>query len=207
MKSPFGPAYRIETPSLVLRCWDPADAPALAALIERNREHLGERWPWARGEPKPLDEQVRELRLWRAEFDVDHAWRYAVLAVDGRELVGALSIVPRDLGATGETSGWIGREHAGRGHHVRAAAALARAVFEVHGLAKVQTACPDEEAARAAVTGTLGFRHDGMIRQLAEGRRTQQLLCTLLADEWAASPAAALAAGARAYDGMGGRLF
>jgi len=206
MKSPFGPAYRIETPGLLLRCWDPADTPALVALIERNVDFLRERRAWARGEPKPLEEKLREVRFWRADFDLDHSWSYAVLDAGG-ELVGGMSIVPREYGAAAETGGWIGQEHAGRGHHTRAAAALARAVFEVHGLPKVQTVCGDDEAARLAVTGTLGFHHDGVIRQLSDGRRTRRLLCTLLADEWAASPAAALAANARAYDALGNRLF
>lgn len=207
MTSPFGPAYRIETPGLLLRCWDPADTPALRAVIERNLDFLRERRPWARTEPKPLAEKLREVRFWRADFDLDHGWSYAVLTADGGALAGGMSITPRDYGAAAEVSGWIAREHAGRGFHVQSTAALARAVFEVHGFSRVQTVCPDEDDARTAVTGTLGFQHDGVIRQLADGRRARQLLCTLLADEWAASPAAALASTARAYDGLGGRLF
>lgn len=206
MKSPFGPAYRIETPRLRLRCWDPADTPALVALIGRNLAYLRDRRAWARSEPRPLADKLRDVRYWRAEFDLDRTWSYAVLGADG-ELAGGVSIVPRDYGASAETSGWVGREHAGRGYHVEAAAALARAAFEVHGLDKVQTACLDDDADRVAVTETLGFRCDGVIRQFADGRRTRQLLCTLLADEWAGSPAAALAAGARAFDALGNRLF
>jgi RimJ/RimL family protein N-acetyltransferase len=207
MKSPFGPAYRIETSRLLLRCWDPADTPALVALIEGNLAFLRERRAWARSEPKPLPEKVVQVRYWRAEFDLDQSWNYALFPAGGGPLIGAMSIVPREYGAAGETGGWIAPEHAGRGLHVEAAAALARAVFEVHGLSKAQTVCLDDEGARAAVTDTLGFQHDGFIRQLTDGRHTRQLLCTLLADEWAASPAAALAAGARAYDALGQRIF
>lgn len=38
-----GPAYRIHTRRLVLRCWEPRDAPLLMAAIAVNLEHLR---PW-----------------------------------------------------------------------------------------------------------------------------------------------------------------
>jgi hypothetical protein len=38
-----GPAYRIHTHRLVLRCWQPTDAPLLKAAIDVNLEHLR---PW-----------------------------------------------------------------------------------------------------------------------------------------------------------------
>jgi len=38
-----GPAYRIHTSRLVLRCWHPQDAPLLKAAIDTNLEHLR---PW-----------------------------------------------------------------------------------------------------------------------------------------------------------------
>lgn len=42
--SPLGagsaPAYRIVTPRLVIRCWNPPDAPLLKAAIDASLDHL-----------------------------------------------------------------------------------------------------------------------------------------------------------------------
>ncbi|HEU4560315.1 MAG TPA: GNAT family protein, partial [Longimicrobium sp.] len=100
-----------------------------------------------------------------------------------------------------------GEEFNGRGYHTEGSAALARAVFEVHGLPKVQTTCTDTNAASIAVRRKLGFSYDGMIRHLIEGRHRTEMVWSLLADEWAASPAARYAAETRAYDALGNRLF
>ena len=47
-----GPAYRIHTQRLVLRCWQPTDAPLLKAAIDASLEHLRPWLPWAQHEPK-----------------------------------------------------------------------------------------------------------------------------------------------------------
>jgi RimJ/RimL family protein N-acetyltransferase len=208
MKSPYGPAYRIVTPRLILRCWEPAaDTPALVALIGRNLEFLRKWLYWAHDEPLPLETKAAELRRWRAEFDLDRMWSYAALDAESGELVGGMVIFQRDYGMAAETGGWFGEEFNGRGYHTQGSAALARAVFEVHGLQKVQTTCADTNAASIAVRRKLGFSHDGMIRHLVEGRHRSEMVWSLLADEWPISPAARYAADARAYDALGNRLF
>ena len=52
------PPYRIETERLVLRCWDPRDAPLLKDAIDSSLDHLRPWMPWAREEPKPLEETL-----------------------------------------------------------------------------------------------------------------------------------------------------
>jgi RimJ/RimL family protein N-acetyltransferase len=207
MKSLYGPAYRIVTPRLLLRCWEPADAPALVALIGRNLDFFRQWLRWARDEPLPLAAKVNEVRRWRAEFDLDHVWSYAALDAESGELVGGMLIFMRDYGMAAETGGWFGREFNGRGYHTEGSAALARAVFEVHGLPKVQTTCTEHNAASIAVRRKLGFRHDGTIRHLIEGQHRNELLWSLLADEFPTSPAAEYAAQARAFDALGNQLF
>ena len=55
-----GPAYRIHTQRLVLRCWQPTDAPLLKAAIDANLEHLRPWLPWAQYEPDrpPQDDRA-----------------------------------------------------------------------------------------------------------------------------------------------------
>jgi RimJ/RimL family protein N-acetyltransferase len=203
---PQGPPYRIVTPRLVLRCWEPADAPALVALIGRNLEFFREWLPWAQEEPVPLSAKLREVRKWRAEFDLDWLWGYAVLGADDGELMGG-AIIARSSADAIETGGWLGREFNGRGFHTEASAALTRAAFEVLGAPRVQVTCLTTNAAVIAVRRKLGFTHEGTVRHLADGERQDEMLWGMLPSEWPSSPAATLAAEARAWDALGTRLF
>ena len=49
-----GPAYRVHTQRLVIRCWQPEDAPLLKASIDENLDHLRPQMPWAMNEPTDL---------------------------------------------------------------------------------------------------------------------------------------------------------
>lgn len=51
---PRGPAYRIHTQRLVVRCWEPRDAPLLKAVLDESLDHLRPWMPWAQNEPEPL---------------------------------------------------------------------------------------------------------------------------------------------------------
>ncbi len=47
------PPCRIHTRKLVLRCWNPTDAPLLKAAIDESLDELRPWMPWARNEPGP----------------------------------------------------------------------------------------------------------------------------------------------------------
>ncbi|HEX8906142.1 MAG TPA: GNAT family protein, partial [Longimicrobiaceae bacterium] len=108
MPTPLGPPYRIETPRVLLRCWEPGDAPALSALVERNLELLRASQRWAADEPKPLEQRVGELRRWRAEFDLDRWWRYAVLDAGGGALLGSAVLFHAPARFAFQAAGWSG---------------------------------------------------------------------------------------------------
>ena len=69
------PAYRINTPRLVLRCWDPADATLLSTAISESLDHLRPWMPWVQEEPQPIDARVNRLRRFRGDFDLDRDYR------------------------------------------------------------------------------------------------------------------------------------
>ena len=52
------PPYRIVTERLVVRCYDPRDAPLVKEAIDSSLDELRAWMPWAHDEPKPLDEKV-----------------------------------------------------------------------------------------------------------------------------------------------------
>src|SRR5688500_1778869 len=108
-----GPAYRIETPRLVLRCWQPADAPLLAAATAASVEHLRPWMPWIQQEPEELEAKVQRLRAFRARFDTDVDYVYAIFSPDEREVIGGTGLHPR-IGEGGlEIGYWISAPHAG----------------------------------------------------------------------------------------------
>jgi|SRR3954447_5888657 len=203
---PFAPPYRIQTPRVILRSWEPADTPALRALLADNLEHL-RRWvPSMADEPKPLDDKLREVRGWRATFDLDEAWYYALLGTDDGALAGGL-VVGRLAPGEVDVGGWVAGERGHRGYHTEAAAAFARAAFELLGITRVQALCEAENERSIALLRKLGFTHEATPRHQVDGRRADDMVWSILADEWPATPAAAIAAQARAWDALGNRLF
>ncbi|HEV7588695.1 MAG TPA: GNAT family protein [Longimicrobium sp.] len=203
----FGPPYRIVTPRLVLRCWEPADAPALAALVERNVDFLG-RWRWrgTEGEPLGLEDRLSEVRGLRADLDSDAKWSYAVLTADEGALAGPATLF-RGLGGGLGLAGWCGTEYDGQGYAAEAGAALARTAFELFDAPRLQAACLPGDAEATTRFRELGFTHDGTARHLNGGARRDEMLWSLLPGEWPASPAAARAADASAFGVLGHRLF
>jgi RimJ/RimL family protein N-acetyltransferase len=162
--------------------------------------------PGMADEPKPLEEKLREVRGLRAAFDLDHAWNYALSGAEDGALVGG--VVANRLSASAvDVGGWVADARGHRGYHTEAAAAFARAAFEVLGMTRVQALCEADNERSIALLRKLGFTHEATPRHQVEGRRVDEMVWSILADEWPATPAAAIAAGARAWDALGNRLF
>ena len=109
-----GPAYRILTPRLCLRCWNPEDAPALKAAVDASREHLKPWMPWAQVE-ESLEGHLKRLQQERAKFDLDQDFTYAIFNRDESQVLGSTGLHTR-LGAHAREIGyWIHVDHIGRG--------------------------------------------------------------------------------------------
>src|SRR4029079_18627456 len=87
--------YRIETGGLVIRCYDPSDAPLLKDAIDSSLEHLRPWMPWAADEPQTLEEKTDLLKLFRSEFDTGENFIYGIFSADETEQVGATGLHPR----------------------------------------------------------------------------------------------------------------
>ncbi|HEV7588694.1 MAG TPA: GNAT family protein [Longimicrobium sp.] len=201
----FGPPYRIATRRVVLRCWDPADTPALQALLAGSREHLR---PWVPGidDEPTLDEKLHEVRSWRAAFDLDQVWLFALLGAEDGTLAGGVVVNPLPRN-TVDVGGWVAEAHARRGYVSDAFAAVARVAFEVLGITRVQALCRADNQRSIAMLRKLGFTHEATPRHEVDRQRVDEMMWSILPDEWPATPAAALAAEARAWDALGNRLF
>jgi RimJ/RimL family protein N-acetyltransferase len=202
------PAYRIHTSRLVLRCWNPADAPLLTAAITASLEHLRPWMPWAHFEPESVEAKAQRLRGFRADFDSDRNFIYGIFDAEETEVLGGTGLHPRVGVGAREIGYWIHADHVGRGYATEAAAALTRVAFEVDRVRRVEIHCDPKNEPSAAIPKRLGYRYDATLRQrqqTSEGEPRDTMIWSLLRDEYPESEAAG--SPIRAFDVLGQRLL
>ena len=192
-----GPAYRIVTPRLVLRCWDPRDAPLLKDAIDSSLDHLRPWMPWARHEPQTLAQKVELLREFRGQFDLGADSIYGIFDTGEERVLGGTGLHPR-IGPGGlEIGYWIRADAAGRGFATESTAALTRVAFELAGVERVEIHCAAENLASAAIPQKLAYS--------LQEPAGDDLVFTLTAAEFPESPAAGTALAA--FDAAGASLI
>jgi len=192
-----GPAYRIVTPRLVIRCWDPRDAPLAKEAIDSSLDHLRPWMPWARHEPQTLAEKVELLREFRGQFDLGSNSVYAVFDRAEERVLGGTGLHPRIGPGALEIGYWIRADAVRQGLATESSAALTRVAFEVAAIGRVEIHCASDNHASAAIPRKLGYTE-----QAPEG---DDLIFTLSAEEFPETPAAG--APLAAYDVMGAALI
>jgi RimJ/RimL family protein N-acetyltransferase len=192
-----GPAYRIVTPRLVIRCWDPHDAQMAKEAIDSSLDHLRPWLPWAHHEPQTIEAKIQLLREFRGQFDLGADWIYAILDRTEARVLGGTGLHTR-IGPGGVEIGyWIRADAAGRGLVTESTAALTRVAFEIAGVGRVEIRCAPANHASAAIPRKLGYEpapNDG-----------DDLLFRITADAFPESPAAT--ARLAAYDVVGDVLL
>jgi len=165
-----GPAYRVVTPRLVVRCWQPTDALLLKEAVDASLEHLRPWMPWAANEPTDLDTKIALLRRFRGKFDLGEDFVYGIFSRDETEVVGGTGLHTR-LGADAREIGyWVRTDRINQGIAAEASAALTRVAFEVDKLDRVEIHCDAENVRSAAVPRKLGFTHESpALREVAPG--------------------------------------
>ncbi len=203
-----GPAYRIQTSRLVIRCWNPVDAPLLKQAIDESLEHLRPWIRWAEKEPEELDKKIERLRQFRGNFDLDQEYVYGVFDREQTRVLGGTALHTRVGPGALEIGYWIHQKHIHQGLATELSAALTKVAFEIHGVYRVEIHCDPRNVRSAAVPRKLGFTHEGTLRQhlqIAEGKFRDSMMWTLLKNEYPASPAAS--ASIEAFDAVGRRIL
>jgi RimJ/RimL family protein N-acetyltransferase/catechol 2,3-dioxygenase-like lactoylglutathione lyase family enzyme len=203
-----GPAYRICTPRLVLRCWQPDDAPLLTAAVEASLEHLRPWMPWAVNEPEPVDQKVQRLRRFRANFDLGRDFIYGVWNGAETDVLGGTGLHTRVGPDAREIGYWIHAGHTRQGYATEAVAALTKIGFQVDGIERMEIHCDPRNEASTAIPRKLGYRHDATLRRRAnspDGSVSDIMIWSLFRDEFPDTPAAD--ATVTAFDGMGRQLL
>jgi RimJ/RimL family protein N-acetyltransferase len=198
----------VHTRRLVLRCWQPADAPLLVAAITESLEHLRAWMPWAMNEPEPVEKKIERLRGYRAAFDRDEDFVYGIFDRAEARVLGGTGLHTRAGPGAREIGYWIHRDAVGQGLATEASAALTQVAIRVDAVQRVEIHCDPANTRSAAVPRKLGFRHEATLRERTTtpaGEPRDTMIWTLLASELAGSPAAE--APVEAFDAAGRRLL
>jgi RimJ/RimL family protein N-acetyltransferase len=201
-------AYRIETRRLVIRCWQPEDAPLVKAAIDASLDHLRPWMPWALDEPTSLEEKVNLMRRFRGRFDLDQDYTYGIFSADENRVLGGCGLHTR-LGPNAYEIGyWIHKDFVKRGLATETAAALTRVGFEVGVMDRLEIHISAENLASTSVPPKLGYQLEGTLRRRltgSDGELHDMMVWTLFLSDYQASPAAK--AEIRAFDLLGIRLL
>jgi RimJ/RimL family protein N-acetyltransferase len=203
-----GPAYRIETERLVVRCWDPADAALVKDAVDSSLEHLRRWMPWAHDEPQTLEQKVELLRRFRGQFDLGDDFIYGILARDETRVLGGTGLHVRVGAHAREIGYWIRADAEGRGYVTEAVAALTRVGFEIDALERIEIRCDPENTRSAAIPQRLGYAHEATLRGRVrdeDDRPRDVMVFTLFDDQYPSSPAADVAL--EAFDVVGAKLL
>lgn len=190
-----GPAYRIVTQRLVIRCWAPTDAPLLKTAIDTNLEHLRPWMIWAKQEPTSLEQKIKFLRACRGDFDLSRDFGYAVFNLDESRVLGGSGLHTRLGREAREIGYWIDKDHLNQGLATEVAGALTRIAFEVDKVHRVEIHCDPRNLRSAAVPRKLGFQHEATLqgRDLdTEGQPRSTMIWTLFASDYPSTPSASL---------------
>jgi len=186
----LGPAYRVETDRLVLRCWEPDDAGLLKDAIDASLDHLRMWMPWANNEPELLAVKVKRLRHFRAMFDLDKDYIYAIFNQDETLVLGGSGLHTRLGENVREIGYWIHSDHINQGYATEASAALTKVAFEIERMDRVEIQCSPKNLASACVPRKIGFIHEATLRRrgpVKDGVPVDSMIWSMHADDYPGS--------------------
>jgi RimJ/RimL family protein N-acetyltransferase len=174
---------RIEHPRFVLRCRDEADAPRFREVIDRNLEHLRRFMPWARDEPRPVEELAARIRDAREKFARGEEWQLGIFSADESRVLGTIGLHRGAAPGTMEIGFWLCRSAEGRGIATEAARILTDLALTTLGAARVEIRCDTRNERSSAVARRLGYVleetrdevHESQPRRAETWVRTQPL--------------------------------
>ncbi|GGN64391.1 acetyltransferase [Streptomyces kronopolitis] len=196
----------LTTERLVLRPFEPSDAPAVHAACQ---EPDIPRWTSV---PSPYGVEDAERFVgtvvpegWRD----DTTYNFAVVTRADGSLVGAMGLVRlarlRTPERQAELGYWTAREHRGRGYTVEAARAVLRWAFRDLGVERMEWHAEAGNEGSRAVARRLGFHMEGTLRAqlVREGIRRDVWIGSLLPSDPPGGPGAAGVAGVAGVAGAG----
>ena len=181
------PSLRIETDRLVLRCWEPSDAPLLKLSVDSSLEHLRMWMTWAMQEPSELQRVEERLTGYRERFLEGSDFVYGIFDSSESEVLGTTGLHPRIGPRALEIGYWIRAESINSGFATEATRALTVAAFALREIDRVEIRCDPANAASAAIPRKLGYRNIKTLKGNAQtplGRPRDTVVFALSAEEY-----------------------
>ena len=184
--------YRIETARLVIRCWEPEDAPLLKDAVDRSIDHLRPWMPWTPDEPEPLDMVYERLRTFRATYDRDENLIMGVLDPAEERVLGGTGLHPSDGNEGREIGYWIALDAIGKGYATELTAVLTRVAFAALDVDRVVIRVDPVNERSDRVPEKLGFAKEATLRRRLPQKQGSELrdvnIWTMFRSDLAGSP-------------------
>jgi RimJ/RimL family protein N-acetyltransferase len=194
---------------VVVRCWEPHDAPLLKEAVDSSLDELRPWLPWALEEPQALEEKVQLLRRFRGQFDLGQDFVYGLFSRDESEVVGGSGFHRRAGEGAFEIGYWIRSSRAGQGLGTEVTAALTRVGFEVCEVDRIEIHCEPENERSMRIPRKLGYAEEARLRRRLYappgGEPRDVVVFSLFRDTYAGTPAAS--AELEAFDAAGARVL
>jgi RimJ/RimL family protein N-acetyltransferase len=203
------PPYRIVTERMVVRCYDPSDAPALKEAVDSSLNHLREWMPWAHDDPQTVEEKVQLLQRFRGQFDLGENFVYGLFSSDESELVGGSGLHRRVGDDAFEIGYWIRASRAGQGLATESTAALTRVGFEVCEVDRIEIHTEPENERSMRIPLKLGYAEEARLRRrlyaAPGGEPRDTVVFSLFRSDYPGTPSSS--AQLEAFDALGERVL
>jgi RimJ/RimL family protein N-acetyltransferase len=194
---------------MVVRCYEPSDAPLLKEAVDASLDHLRPWMPWAHAEPQTVEQKVELLRAFRGQFDLGQNFVYGLFSRDEAQLVGGSGFHLRVGDDAFEIGYWIRASEDGKGLATESTAALTRVGFEVCEVDRIEIHVEPENERSARIPQKLGYVEEARLRRrlyaAPGGEPRDMVVFTMFRSDYPASPAAPTEL--EAYDALGERVL
>jgi RimJ/RimL family protein N-acetyltransferase len=199
--------YRIETERLVIRCWEPTDAPLLKDALDSSLDHLLPYMVWANEEPQPIEQKADLLRAFRALYDTGESFVMGIFDRSEEQVLGGTGLHAR-IGPGGlEIGYWIRASATRQGIATEASAVLTRVGFEVCEADRIEIRVEPRNEASMGIPRKLGFVEEATLKRRLPGRAGGPLRDVVIFTMFREDFDASLAPGLRAFDAVGRQLI
>jgi len=180
--------YRIETERLVLRCYEPGDAPKLHEAITRSLDHLRPWLPWVQQEPKGPEARVSLIRLFRGQFDLGIDYAFGIFDRTEKNIIGSTGLHTRIGKNAREIGYWIDINHIGKGYATEAVSALVKTGFNIEGLSRIEIRCAPDNTRSQHVPEKLGFRMENIIKRSLSDNMVDTMVWAMTKKDYESNP-------------------
>lgn len=168
---------------LVLRLLEPRHAEAIFRLMDRNRDSLGEWFPWV-DTTKTVADSEAFIRFQLRSFAEGEGAQFGIWLKD--EYIGTTGFSYSQESRCAEVGYWLGADYRGRGVATKVSRYLCVYLFDQLGLNRIEIRCAETNLKSRAVPERLGFTLEGTLREMGYTRDgwVGQRVYSLLKREW-----------------------